>query len=98
MAAAAMSGWARSGVFDGLNIAVLGAGAWGTALAISLAQKHAVTLWARDRAQAEGISASRTNARYLPGALLPDSVAVTHELAPVQSGAELAIIATPVVA
>ncbi|MCX8115021.1 MAG: glycerol-3-phosphate dehydrogenase, partial [Burkholderiaceae bacterium] len=49
------------------KVAVLGAGAWGTAIACALAQRHVVTLWARDSAQAERLRAERQNTRYLPG-------------------------------
>lgn len=59
-----------------MKIIVIGAGAWGTALAISAAPRHTVTLWARDSAQATALRASRINTRYLPGAVLPASVQV----------------------
>jgi glycerol-3-phosphate dehydrogenase (NAD(P)+) len=49
-----------------MKIAVLGAGAWGTALAIHAGQQHDVTLWARDIAQAQVMQTARVNARYLP--------------------------------
>ena len=86
-----------------LNIAVLGAGAWGTALAISAARAggppHRVTLWARDAAQATDLQTQRENRRYLPGFVLPDGLQVSHaDLkgpdAPTQ-GADLVIVATP---
>src|SRR3989344_812761 len=56
-----------------MKIIVLGAGAWGSAVAMSAAQHpagHAVTLWARDAAQAQSMRAQAQNARYLPGMLL----------------------------
>ncbi|RFO98066.1 glycerol-3-phosphate dehydrogenase [Rhodoferax lacus] len=85
-----------------MKILVLGAGAWGTALAISAAQTashHQVTLWARDAAQAAAMQASRSNARYLPGIALPDGLqiaggsleSVTHGLGP----KDLLVVATP---
>ena len=86
-----------------LNIAVLGAGAWGTALAISAARAggppHRVTLWARDAAQAADLQAQRENRRYLPGFALPDGLQVSHAAlssaeSPTQ-GAHLVIVATP---
>jgi glycerol-3-phosphate dehydrogenase (NAD(P)+) len=49
-----------------MKIAVLGAGAWGTALAIHAGQQHDVTLWARDIEQAQVMQTARVNARYLP--------------------------------
>jgi glycerol-3-phosphate dehydrogenase (NAD(P)+) len=75
------------------RIGVLGAGAWGTALAAVLAARHEVTLWARDAAQAEAIGRARVNARYLPEIALPDALTVTHRW-PVRP--HLLVIATPV--
>jgi len=49
-----------------MKIAVLGAGAWGTALAINAGAHHTVTLWARDVPQAQAMQAERVNTRYLP--------------------------------
>ncbi|MDE2417556.1 MAG: NAD(P)-dependent glycerol-3-phosphate dehydrogenase [Burkholderiales bacterium] len=60
-----------------MKIIVLGAGAWGTALAISASrnpQGHHVTLWARDATQADAMRQQRENARYLPGIVLPDAL------------------------
>jgi glycerol-3-phosphate dehydrogenase (NAD(P)+) len=79
-----------------LNIAIFGAGAWGTALALALAEGHAVRLWARDAAQAAAMAATRRNARYLPEVVLPESIAISADAAAVASGAGLALIATPV--
>ena len=75
------------------RLAVLGAGAWGTAIACALAPRHEVSLWARDAAQAAKISATRRNERYLPGALIPEAVRVTAEL---PRDANLFLAATPV--
>ena len=56
-------------------VAVVGAGSWGTALAIHLGRVGApVRLWARDPALAQAVRAARENARYLPGLALPDAV------------------------
>jgi len=77
-------------------LAVLGAGAWGTAIAAALASRHHVTLWARDAAQARAIGAARRNARYLPEIELPAGLAVTHDAHAALSGADLALVATPV--
>ena len=57
-----------------MQIAVLGAGAWGTALAISFAGKHQVRMWARDKAQAEVMAQERCNSRYLRDCPFPDSL------------------------
>jgi glycerol-3-phosphate dehydrogenase (NAD(P)+) len=75
------------------RIAVLGAGAWGTALAAVLSTRHAVTLWARDAAQAEAIARERRNRKYLPEIELPQQLAVTSCW---PERAELLIAATPV--
>lgn len=77
-------------------LAVLGAGAWGTALAAVLASRHPVTLWARDPAQAKALAAARRNARYLPEIALPESLRVDADLDRALSGAEMLIAATPV--
>jgi len=63
-----------------MRIAVLGAGAWGTALAASLAPRHETVLWARDADQAALMAASGSNERYLPGHALPASLQVRTDL------------------
>ena len=85
-----------------MKITVLGAGAWGTALAMSAAQHptgHAVTLWARDAAQAQSMRAQAQNARYLPGLDLPTGLSIlSGPLAPLAAQAQsqdLFIVATP---
>jgi len=78
-----------------LKIAVLGAGAWGTALAISLSASHQITLWSRDRRQIETITATRENARYLPGFPLPDSITLSADLAQAITGTELILAVVP---
>lgn len=78
------------------RVAVLGAGAWGTAIAQALAKRLAVALWARDAAQAEAIGRTRRNERYLPGVELAAEVHVTGELDSAVRGAELLLAATPV--
>jgi glycerol-3-phosphate dehydrogenase (NAD(P)+) len=60
-----------------MKIIVIGAGAWGTALAVSAAPRHAVTLLARDAAQASAMQGSRTNARYLPSVQLPAGITIS---------------------
>lgn len=78
------------------RIAVLGAGAWGTALAAVLAARHEVRLWARDRAQAEAIARERCNRRYLPEIPLPEALAVGADAQAALAGADLALVATTV--
>jgi glycerol-3-phosphate dehydrogenase (NAD(P)+) len=65
-----------------MRIAVLGAGAWGTALAIHAGQQHTVRLWARDATQAQAMQRARENPRYLPGQPLSDGVEVTAQALP----------------
>lgn len=77
-----------------MRIAVLGAGAWGTAMAIHLAPRHEVTLWARDAALCEAMRATRANERYLPRQPLPDALALTADLG-VALQTDLALIAVP---
>jgi glycerol-3-phosphate dehydrogenase (NAD(P)+) len=78
-----------------MKIAILGAGAWGSGLAIALSERHRVTLWARDRALASAIVAERCNTRYLPGIAIPDRVAVTAELAAALAQQDMLLVATP---
>jgi glycerol-3-phosphate dehydrogenase (NAD(P)+) len=80
-----------------MRIAVLGAGAWGTALAAAAAPHHEVLLWARDPAQAAQIERSRRNQRYLPDVPLPDALRIgaDHAQALDFGAAGLIVIATP---
>ena len=55
-----------------MKIAVLGAGAWGTALAVSFSDKHKVSLWGRNDTQLELLARERSNRRYLPGIAFPE--------------------------
>jgi len=78
------------------HVAVLGAGAWGTALAIQAARAgRRAVLWARDPARAAAIAAQGENARYLPGVALPAAVRVTADAAEALDGAAIALIAVP---
>ncbi|WP_339108588.1 NAD(P)H-dependent glycerol-3-phosphate dehydrogenase [Thioclava sp. GXIMD4216] len=61
-------------------ISVLGSGAFGTALAISLSQNGPVTLWSRDGEQVRAMRETRENAKRLPGASLPDAITITADL------------------
>lgn len=81
-----------------MRITVLGAGAWGTALAASAAPRHEVRLWARDPAQAARIATERRNERYLPGVELPTELRLETDLdaALAHAGPDgLIVIATP---
>ncbi|HQQ70539.1 MAG TPA: NAD(P)H-dependent glycerol-3-phosphate dehydrogenase, partial [Alicycliphilus sp.] len=85
-----------------MKIVVLGAGAWGTALAVSgaaHASGHAVTLWARDAQQVATMQAARCNQRYLPGVEFPPALQVAAgDARALAAGAELVIIGTPMAA
>jgi glycerol-3-phosphate dehydrogenase (NAD(P)+) len=80
-----------------MNITVLGAGAWGTALAVQASARHAVMLWGRDAAQVASIACTRRNERYLPEVELPSAVALGSDfpaaLAHAREG--LIVVATP---
>ena len=80
-----------------MRIALLGAGAWGTALGIAASARHEVLLWARDAAQAAAMQRERCNARYLPDAVLPGALRVTarHDEALAFAAGGLTVIATP---
>ena len=81
-----------------MNVTVIGAGAWGTALAISLARENRVTLWARDADQLNEIQISRQNKRYLPGISLPEEVGLCADFSAALENAQLAIVAVPTAA
>jgi glycerol-3-phosphate dehydrogenase (NAD(P)+) len=70
---------ASTAVPTAVPIAILGAGAWGTALAIALADRHDVMLWGRNEAAMREAASKRENAAYLPGFALPDRLAVTSD-------------------
>ncbi|MFP5466892.1 MAG: NAD(P)H-dependent glycerol-3-phosphate dehydrogenase [Gammaproteobacteria bacterium] len=87
-----------------MRIPVLGAGAWGTALAISAARRHgsSVVLWARDPKQADAMGQARENRRYLAGMPFPEALLVASgPLEPVISGVQvpdLVVIGSPMAA
>lgn len=80
-----------------MHIAVLGAGAWGTAVACAAAARHPVLLYARDAEQSAAIRRDRENRRYLPGIPLPERLDVTASLVDAVTYARhgLLILATP---
>ena len=95
-----------------MHIAIIGAGAWGTALAVSTATQsgasHEVSLWARDAAQVDTMRRDRVNQRYLPGVALPPALALRHwpdpdgamphPALPSLGSASLIVIASPMTA
>jgi glycerol-3-phosphate dehydrogenase (NAD(P)+) len=78
-----------------MRIAVLGAGAWGTALALSFAERHALTLWTWQAEHAQAMRQAHENSQFLPGYRFPESLEVTSDLPAAIAGADLALIATP---
>lgn len=86
-----------------MKILILGAGAWGSALAVSVSRSretpHQITLWVRDAEQAQAMQATRVNARYLPGVALPASLDIQSNppssLAPLAVAHDLVVVATP---
>ena len=79
-----------------MKISLLGAGAWGTALAIAFSGKHEITLWSREEDVAADLLSLRENRRFFPGYRLPDAVAVTTDFAAAVAGADLLVVATPI--
>jgi glycerol-3-phosphate dehydrogenase (NAD(P)+) len=80
------------------KIAILGAGSWGTALAIILTRsrrRHEISLWAHDPELAEFLHRERENSNYLPGLKLPEKVTVTHDIAAVMKSAQIVVGAMP---
>lgn len=80
-----------------MKIAVLGAGAWGTAMALQAASRHDVLLWARDPAQATQMQTERVNSRYLAGAGFPPGLLVSGDLAEALAHGDqgLVVVGTP---
>jgi glycerol-3-phosphate dehydrogenase (NAD(P)+) len=77
-------------------MAVLGAGSWGTALALHLGrQEHDVRLWGRDARLVAEMAETRANTRYLPQAVLPESVRPMRDLAAAVRGARFVLFAVP---
>lgn len=79
------------------NIAVIGAGAWGTGLAIVLGRKgtHRVRLWAHETDVCESITQLRVNQRFLPGRSVPETVSASNDFAVVLEGAQIVVSVMP---
>ncbi len=79
------------------RIAVIGAGAWGTALAIALGRNdgHAIRLWANEPDVVESIAARRVNERFLPNFEIPASVEATNDLQAALAGTEIVVSVMP---
>jgi glycerol-3-phosphate dehydrogenase (NAD(P)+) len=83
-------------VADSSAVAIIGAGSWGTALAIQFARTgHPTRLWGRNAAQVAQMARDRVNARYLPNAPFPETLSVLADLAATVDGVEDVLIAVP---
>jgi glycerol-3-phosphate dehydrogenase (NAD(P)+) len=78
-----------------MKIAVLGAGAWGTALALALSRNHDIRLWTWQTEHAAALRVARENVRFLPGHVLPEAMRIDSDAGRSIAGADLAIVATP---
>ena len=78
-----------------MKLSVLGAGAWGTALASSWAPHHNVTLWARNASELDAMRKTRMNTHYLPGCPLPDALHFNPDFSGAVAAADLLVIAVP---
>jgi glycerol-3-phosphate dehydrogenase (NAD(P)+) len=79
------------------KIAIIGAGAWGTAIAIVLgrSRRHELKLWAYENEVRRSIESTRTNSVFLPGQRIPDRVQSTGDFGEALSGAEIVVSAMP---
>jgi glycerol-3-phosphate dehydrogenase (NAD(P)+) len=78
------------------SVGVIGAGAWGTSLALTAARAgRSVRLWAREPEVVQAVANTRENSVFLPGAALPDAIIATGDLAAAVDGAEALLIAAP---
>ncbi len=78
------------------QLSVIGAGSWGTAMAVLLAKKgHNIKLWVRRNELLNELRQNRINSAYLPDVELPDSIYVTDDIIDCCSGSEVVVIATP---
>ena len=82
--------------YENKRIAVIGAGSFGTALAMTLSGRgHTVTMWARRKEQIEEMSKEHSNSHYLPGVVLPEELLFTDNLEDAVSGKDLLLFAVP---
>jgi glycerol-3-phosphate dehydrogenase (NAD(P)+) len=79
------------------DIAIIGAGAWGTGIAIVLGRKgtHRVRLWAHEADVCESITQKRVNEQFLPGRRIPNSVTASNDLAAILEGAQIVVSVMP---
>src|SRR5438309_2089396 len=77
------------------NVAVIGAGSWGTAVAAITSRNAPTRLWARGKDLADEMARTRTNTRYLPDFVLPDGLQCTCDLRQAVDGADVVVMAVP---
>jgi len=78
------------------KISIVGAGSFGTALAVVLGgKKYSVTIWAREENVVEGINSKKFNPSYLTDVKLPDSIVATHSLEEALKDSDMVVFATP---
>ena len=79
-----------------MKVTVLGAGSWGTTLALVLNQNnHLVTCWSFDKNDVESIKKSKENKKFLPGIKIPGTINITNDLQESINTAEVIIVAIP---
>src|SRR5271157_6379762 len=81
-----------------IRIAILGGGGWGTGLAVVLSQSrrpHEIRLWAREAAIVDSIRRDHENTIYLPGVLIPESIAASSDLGEVLQEADIVLGVVP---
>ena len=78
-----------------LKVGLLGGGSWGTTVASLLTRNVPVTLWARNPATVAEINNHHTNSTYLPGAVLPDKLVATNDIAEAVCGADVVVMGIP---
>ena len=81
-----------------MRITVLGAGAWGTAIAVSLSARHQAVLWGNDPIECRAIAAERRNLRFLPEIALPAQMEIEADFTAAVAAADLVLVATPTAA
>ena len=78
------------------KMSVIGAGSWGSALALSLHKNnHKVFMWTRDLDQVDEINNTRENSKFLPGVVFPEDLIVSNDLEEVIADSEIIVLAVP---
>ena len=80
-----------------MNLTVIAAGAWGTALAITFSARHCVTLWTREEDVTQSMQAERENRHFFPGYRFPDALQIGTVFGSSVADADLLILATPLI-